>query len=74
MEQIARERFEADPDPETLLVEVREHAGWFAEYGWDAEGLVRLGSANCASRAPRADAFRESRRGMRHEWVGMDRR
>lgn len=70
MDLIARERFETDANPDTLLIEVREHAGWFCEYGWDADGLVRLGSANCANRSPRADAYRESKRGMRHEYIG----
>jgi len=69
MDGIAERRFLREESPETLLIEVREHAGWFVEYGWDAEGLVRLGSANCANRSPRAEAYRESKRGMRHEVI-----
>lgn len=69
MDEIAREQFSADEDSASLVVEVREHAGWYVEYAWDGD-LVRLGSANCANRGDRANAWRDSHRHCDYAHVG----
>lgn len=69
MEALAREQFVADENPMTLVVEVREHAGWFCEFGWDGD-LVRLGTANCANRDARATAWRSATRHMDYTHIG----
>ena len=68
MDDIADRRFLREADPHSLVLTIYEHAGWFMEYGWDG-ALVRLGSANCANRSPRAEAYRESMRGARNEII-----
>jgi|688.fasta_scaffold1172731_2 hypothetical protein len=73
MSQIARERFASDDNPESLLVEVREHAGWFAEYGWDGD-IVLLGTANRKSDSPRANAYRERHVRKTFDCIGSEDR
>lgn len=50
MRAIAQEVFSQDADPETLFLEVREHAGWWMAFGMLDGELFCFGSASCGNR------------------------
>lgn len=67
--EVAAEYFAADDSPETLVVEVIEHAGWWVLFAFHEGRPLSLGSASCASQNPAAVGWRARNRNATYRYV-----